>query len=74
MGAVTPEETLGTLYTFGVGTNQTKQHAPYRGADTPPTGGAERERERERERVAWSRRRSRVVEAASKLLSPKAST
>ena len=27
MGAVTPGETLGTLYTSGVGTNKTKQHA-----------------------------------------------
>ena len=26
MGAVTPGETLGTLYTSGVGTNKTKQH------------------------------------------------
>jgi len=26
LGAVTPEETLGTLYSFGVGTNKTKQH------------------------------------------------
>ena len=26
-GAVTPEETLGTLHTFGVGTNKTKQHS-----------------------------------------------
>ena len=26
LGAVTPGETLGTLYTFGVGSNKTKQH------------------------------------------------
>ena len=26
LGAVTPGETLGTLYTSGVGTNKTKQH------------------------------------------------
>ena len=26
MGAVTPGETLGTLYTSGVGSNKTKQH------------------------------------------------
>ena len=25
-GAVTPEETLGTLHTFGVGINETIQH------------------------------------------------
>ena len=26
MGAVTPGETLGTLYTFGVGSNKAEQH------------------------------------------------
>ena len=36
MGAVTPGETLGTLYNIHVGSNKTKQH--------------KRERERERER------------------------
>ena len=29
MGAVTPGETLGTLYTSGVGTNKTKQHGAW---------------------------------------------
>jgi hypothetical protein len=29
MGAVTPGETLGTLYNIGVGTNKPKQHTPY---------------------------------------------
>ena len=28
MGAVTPGETLGTLYNIRVGTNKTKQHTP----------------------------------------------
>ena len=27
MGAVTPEETLGTLYNIRVGSNKTKQHS-----------------------------------------------
>jgi len=26
LSAVTPGETIGTLYTFGVGSNKTKQH------------------------------------------------
>ena len=44
LGAVTPGETLGTLYTFGVGSNKTKQHR-FRGAVPPrrqaPLQGAE---------------------------------
>ena len=36
MGAVTPGETLGTLYTSNVGTNKTKQHG-HRDRDGPVT-------------------------------------
>ena len=40
MGAVTPGETLGTLYNIRVGTNKTKQHT---GTDTDRGGGRREE-------------------------------
>jgi len=43
MGAVTPGETLGTLYNIHVGSNKTKQHTRFRAR----ARGRLRERERE---------------------------
>ena len=76
LGAVTPGETLGhflmlcqcrnyTLYTFGVGSNETKQHwhghLPKRERFTSHAQReSERERERERERES-ERARERAV-------------
>ena len=51
MGAVTPGETLGTLYNIHVGSNKTKQLARShgcRGAAAAAERLTERERERER--------------------------
>jgi len=50
--SVTPGETLGTLYTFGVGSDKTKQHR-----DTT----REREPERERERFIRNNLHNGVV-------------
>ena len=38
MGAVTPGETLGTLYNIHVGSNKTKQHTPLAGQEHSAAG------------------------------------